>query len=87
MSLKWDDILVRCCGFHKICSISDKIITTSSLNYEEELQRLRPFPFGHDGRDALCQSRDFLPPGLPPSGRGREASRRPHPGGDGVLRR
>ena len=38
MSLKWDDILVRCCGFHKICSISDKIITTSSLNYEEELQ-------------------------------------------------
>ena len=31
-----DEILVRCCGFHKIMSVSDKTITTSCTNYEEE---------------------------------------------------
>lgn len=31
-----DDILVRCCGFHKISSIVDKTITTSCINYENE---------------------------------------------------
>ena len=30
------DILVRCCGFHKIESIVDKTITTSIVNYEDE---------------------------------------------------
>lgn len=30
-----DEILVRCCGFHKISSICDKTITTSCINYEE----------------------------------------------------
>lgn len=32
-----DEILVRCCGFHKISSILDKTITTSCVYYEEEL--------------------------------------------------
>ena len=30
------DILVRCCGFHKISSVEDRFITTSCGNYEEE---------------------------------------------------
>lgn len=30
-----DEILVRCCGFHKISSICNKTITTSCINYEE----------------------------------------------------
>lgn len=33
-----DEILVRCCGFHKISSICDKTITTSCINYEEEFE-------------------------------------------------
>ena len=33
-----DDILVRCCGFHKISSVMDKTITTSCINYEEEFR-------------------------------------------------
>ena len=32
-----DEILVRCCGFHKISSECNKTITTSCINYEEEL--------------------------------------------------
>lgn len=32
-----DDILVRCCGFHKISSVCDKTITTSCIYYESEL--------------------------------------------------
>ena len=32
-----DEILVRCCGFHKISSVCDKTITTSCISYEEEL--------------------------------------------------
>lgn len=32
-----DEILVRCCGFHKVSSICDKTITTSCINYEEQL--------------------------------------------------
>ena len=32
-----DEILVRCCGFHKISSVCDKTITTSCIRYEEEL--------------------------------------------------
>ncbi len=36
-SLYLDDILIRCCGFHKISSICDKTITTSCINYEEQL--------------------------------------------------
>ena len=33
-----DEILVRCCGFHKISSIRDKTITTSCINYENEFK-------------------------------------------------
>lgn len=33
-----DEILIRCCGFHKISSICDKTITTSCINYEEEFE-------------------------------------------------
>lgn len=33
-----DEILVRCCGFHKISSICDKTITTSCVNYEEQFE-------------------------------------------------
>lgn len=36
--LNFDDILVRCCGFHKISSLPEKIITTSCVNYEEEFR-------------------------------------------------
>ena len=32
------DILVRCCGFHKVSSILDKTITTSCINYEEQFK-------------------------------------------------
>lgn len=32
------DILVRCCGFHKVESTVDKTITTSLINYEEEFK-------------------------------------------------
>lgn len=32
------DILVRCCGFHKVETNADKTITTSCINYEEVLQ-------------------------------------------------
>ena len=33
-----DEILIRCCGFHKVSSIYDKTITTSCINYEEEFK-------------------------------------------------
>ena len=33
-----DEILIRCCGFHKISSIKDKVITTSSINYEDDFR-------------------------------------------------
>ncbi len=33
-----NDILVRCCGFHKISSIFEKLITTSCINYEDEFR-------------------------------------------------
>lgn len=41
--IKWTrndigDILVRCCGFHKIESMQEKTITTSCINYESELE-------------------------------------------------
>lgn len=32
------DVLVRCCGFHKIESMQEKTITTSCINYEKELE-------------------------------------------------
>lgn len=32
------DVLVRCCGFHKIESMQNKTITTSCINYEEEFR-------------------------------------------------
>ena len=32
------DILVRCCGFHKVESMQEKTITTSCINYENELR-------------------------------------------------
>lgn len=32
------DVLVRCCGFHKIESMQEKTITTSCVNYEKELE-------------------------------------------------
>lgn len=31
------DVLVRCCGFHKIESTQEKTITTSCINYEQQL--------------------------------------------------
>lgn len=41
--IKWTkndigDILVRCCGFHKVESMQEKTITTSCINYENELE-------------------------------------------------
>lgn len=33
-----DEILIRCCGFHKISSVCDKTITTSCIYYEEEFK-------------------------------------------------
>lgn len=36
--LDFNDMLVRCCGFHKVSSLPDKIITTSLINYEEEFR-------------------------------------------------
>ncbi len=36
--LDLDEILVRCCGFHKVSSILDKTITTSCINYEDEFR-------------------------------------------------
>ena len=32
------DVLVRCCGFHKVESMLEKTITTSCINYENELE-------------------------------------------------
>ena len=32
------DVLVRCCGFHKVESMQEKTITTSCINYENELR-------------------------------------------------
>lgn len=32
----FNDILVRCCGFHKVESMVEKTITTSIVNYQEE---------------------------------------------------
>lgn len=37
-NLELDEILIRCCGFHKISSICNKTITTSCINYEQELE-------------------------------------------------
>lgn len=34
-----EDILIRCCGFHKILSVMDKVIVTSCINYEEEFSK------------------------------------------------
>ena len=36
--LDFNDMLVKCCGFHKVTSLPDKIITTSLINYEEEFR-------------------------------------------------
>ncbi len=36
--LDFNDMLVRCCGFHKVTSLPDKIITTSLINYEDEFR-------------------------------------------------
>ena len=33
-----NEILIRCCGFHKISSVCDKTITTSSINYVHEFK-------------------------------------------------
>lgn len=33
-----DEILIRCCGFHKISSVCNKTITTSCINYSEEFR-------------------------------------------------
>lgn len=33
-----DELLIRCCGFHKVLSVDVKTITTSCLNYEEEFK-------------------------------------------------
>ena len=33
-----DDLLVQCCGFHKVNSSREKTITTSSLNYKESFK-------------------------------------------------
>ena len=37
-NLSLDDLLVQCCGFHKVNSSCEKTITTSSLNYEESFK-------------------------------------------------
>ena len=36
--LSLEDILVRCCGFHKISSVCEKTITTSCINYDEQFR-------------------------------------------------
>ena len=36
--LDFNDMLIRCCGFHKVTSLPDKIITTSLINCEEEFR-------------------------------------------------
>ena len=37
-NIDFDEVLVRCCRFHKISSIANKTITTSSLNYENDFK-------------------------------------------------
>lgn len=39
LGMDLDEILIRCCGFHKISSVVDKTITTSSLNYKKEFSK------------------------------------------------
>jgi len=36
--ITFDEILVRCCGFHKVSSIVDKTITTSDVNWENDFK-------------------------------------------------
>jgi len=36
--LDFNDMLVKCCGFHKVSSVLEKTITTSLVNYEEEFR-------------------------------------------------
>ena len=36
--LDFNDMLVKCCGFHKVTSLPDQIITTSLINYEDEFR-------------------------------------------------
>ena len=64
------DILVRCCGFHKVESMLEKTITTSCVNYEEELKEyinngwnvifLPPFIIDKDSNCLKKYPEDFL---------------------------
>ena len=64
-----DDILVRCCGFHKISSVIDQTITTTSANYEKEFAEyiargwhvdyIRPFVFNTNTK-RLEEMDDYL---------------------------
>ena len=37
-NMDFDEVLIRCCRFHKISSIANKTITTSSLNYQNDFK-------------------------------------------------
>lgn len=55
-----DEILVRCCGFHKVSSVVPKTITTSDLNYQEDFKEyiekgwtidfVKPIVLNYEGR-------------------------------------
>lgn len=64
------DVLVRCCGFHKIESMQEKTITTSCINYEKELEEyikngwnvvfIPPFIIDKDNNCLKKYPEDFL---------------------------
>ena len=64
------DVLVRCCGFHKIESMQEKTITTSCINYEKELEEyikngwnvvfIPPFIIDKDNHCLKQYPEDFL---------------------------
>ena len=64
------DVLVRCCGFHKIESMQEKTITTSCINYEKELEEyikngwnvvfIPPFIIDKDNHCIKQYPEDFL---------------------------
>ncbi|MGM9834161.1 MAG: hypothetical protein ACI31M_00050 [Bacilli bacterium] len=64
------DVLVRCCGFHKIESMQEKTITTSCVNYEKELEEyikngwnvvfIPPFIIDKDNHCIKQYPEDFL---------------------------
>lgn len=64
------DVLVRCCGFHKIESMQETTITTSCINYEKELEEyiqngwnvvfIPPFIIDKDNHCIKQYPEDFL---------------------------